>query len=225
MTLKHYNPKLNKLLPCRAKSPNSCRYMHFENEKEGRQYVDNINEYKVTNNIPFETNIEEHYNELKKLSEENTESADKVRTECAKVNSLLNNNKTTTQVNYDNLFNDIKEPDGGATFNPYTNESPVCGFCYSPFPERSKVVDADKLTKEDLDKYAEDNKDLLQKKNHYVGIWNDPTTNIVYLDISINSQDAEESREQCKQKDQIAYFDLQTFNSVTVDQNATSGQS
>ena len=45
-----------------------------------------------------------------------------------------------------------------------------------------------------------------------------------YLDISINTQDAKVAREQCKQKDQIAYFDLQDFSSVEVDANATSGQ-
>ena len=37
--------------------------------------------------------------------------------------------------------------------------------------------------------------------------------------------DAKEARTQCEEKDQIAYFDLQDFSSVTVNQNATSGQS
>ena len=37
--------------------------------------------------------------------------------------------------------------------------------------------------------------------------------------------DAKEARKQCEDNDQIAYFDLQDFTSVTVNQNATSGQS
>ena len=37
--------------------------------------------------------------------------------------------------------------------------------------------------------------------------------------------DAKEARKECEDNDQIAYFDLQDFSSVTVNQNATSGQS
>jgi len=72
--------------------------------------------------------------------------------------------------------------------------------------------------------YIKENKELLSKKNHYVGLWNDPETNIIYMDVSVHSMNATTAREQCEQKDQIAYFDLQTGESVTVNQNATSGQ-
>lgn len=73
--------------------------------------------------------------------------------------------------------------------------------------------------------YCERNKDLLSKENHYVGTWNDPVTGKIYLDVSVNTMDAKEARKQCEDNDQIAYFDLQDFSSVTVNQNATSGQS
>ena len=45
-----------------------------------------------------------------------------------------------------------------------------------------------------------------------------------YLDVSKRYDTAEEARIACEQNDQIAYFDLQTFESVDVNREATSGQ-
>lgn len=93
-------------------------------------------------------------------------------------------------------------------------------------PERSvEFSSVDDLTLSTYDEYCEQNKDLLSKENHYVGTWHDPATGKIYLDVSINTMDAKEARKQCEDNDQIAYFDLQDFTSVTVNQNATSGQS
>ena len=82
----------------------------------------------------------------------------------------------------------------------------------------------DDLSLSEFEQYCSEHKDLLDKEDHYIGTWHDPNTGTKYLDISINTQDAKVAREQCKQKDQIAYFDLQDFSSVEVDANATSGQ-
>lgn len=110
--------------------------------------------------------------------------------------------------------------------NPYVKTSPQVGFCYSPYPERSvEFSSVDDLTLSTYDEYCEKNKDLLSKENHYAGTWHDPATGKIYLDVSINTMDAKEARKQCEDNDQIAYFDLQDFTSVTVNQNATSGQS
>lgn len=82
-------------------------------------------------------------------------------------------------------------------------------------------TDTDRST---LSSYAKKNIDLMDKPDHYVGLWNDPATGIVYLDISVNTMSAEEAQKDCKGHDQIAFFDLQDYNSVTVNPNATSGQ-
>ena len=117
----------------------------------------------------------------------------------------------------------MSKPDGGGTFNPYTKTSPITGFCYSPYPQYSKVITED-LTLDEFEQYCSDHSDLLDKENHYIGMWHDPETGIKYLDISINTQDATEARVKCAENDQIAYFDLQDFSSVEVNANATSGQ-
>jgi hypothetical protein len=46
----------------------------------------------------------------------------------------------------------------------------------------------------------------------------------VYLDVSIVTDTAAKAHELALAHDQIAYFDFQTFESVTVDANAKSGQ-
>ena len=131
----------------------------------------------------------------------------------------------------ENTFSGIHDPDGGATLSPNGEFTPSVGFCYSPYPERCKVYDSaqdfapdEKTFVANLVKFSHENKDLIVKENHYVGLWNDPKTGKVYLDISVNTMNAAEARQQCADKDQLAYFDLQDYHSVEVDRNAKSGQ-
>lgn len=153
---------------------------------------------------------------------------EKTRTELAYLNQykqIIKGNSSLAETG--DILKTVNTPDGGATFNPINNSSPVAGFCYSPYPEASRTVKfTDNLAdnKKKLMDYMKENKELLSKKNHYIGLWNDPATGIIYMDVSVHSMNAKTAREQCEQKDQIAYFDLQTGESVTVNQNATSGQ-
>jgi len=151
---------------------------------------------------------------------------EKLRTEIAYLNRMKNKSGQYSMSTKE-LFNNISEPDGGATFNPVSEKIPSSGFCYSPYPELSKTIKVDDPVafQDDLNNYFKENKEILNKEDHYIGLWNDPETGVVYLDISVNSMEAQEVREGCEKKDQIAYFDLQSFESVTVNQNATSGQS
>ena len=66
--------------------------------------------------------------------------------------------------------------------------------------------------------------EIFSEDETYIGLWNDPQTGKVYLDISKRYHTAKEARIACEENDQIAYFDLQTFESVDVDRSATSGQ-
>ena len=133
----------------------------------------------------------------------------------------------TSTIETRDVLKTVNQPDGGATFNPLNNKTPSSGFCYSPYPEVSKTVKFSEDLAENkniLLNYLKENKELLEKENHYIGLWNDPETGIIYMDVSVHSMNAKEVRIGCEEKDQIAYFDLQTFESVTVNQNATSGQ-
>ena len=163
---------------------------------------------------------------LENAEDPNSEDLDDLRTARAYAHKCINegNNINVDENNsVESAFATLEKPDGGGTFNPYTKESPITGFCYSPYPEHSKVI-KDDLSLSEFEAYCSEHKELLEKEDHYIGTWHDPNTGTKYLDISINTQDAKVAREQCKQKDQIAYFDLQDFSSVEVDANATSGQ-
>lgn len=149
---------------------------------------------------------------------------DALRTDRAEAELKMKGSQTLSET-IENVLINTGEADGGSSFNPITRTTPVVGFCYSPYPERSKVYNSiQDLKLSDYNDYFESNKDLLSKDNHYIGTWNDPETGKIYLDISINTMNANEAREECLNKDQIAFFDLQDFSSVTVDNNATSGQ-
>lgn len=119
----------------------------------------------------------------------------------------------------------VSEPDGGATVDVRSQKAVTSGFAHSPYPERSKVVDVEDLDYDTIIEYAEGNSDIFDDDDQaYLGLWHNPEDSKVYLDVSVVCTDAAEARADCEVNDQIAFFDLQTFESVTVNPNATSGQ-
>jgi hypothetical protein len=122
-----------------------------------------------------------------------------------------------------NLFERVSKPDGGFTYSPLDSSQPEKGFAVSPYPERSFAKNLENFTGHDLLDYIETNRDMFKKKNNYIGAWNDPATGKVYLDISVVSKTEDEAKKLALKHDQIAYFDLAKGESVTVNQNATSG--
>lgn len=184
-------------------------YFKEKNEKLNNKNIDSFIQAKM-NKLNTETDNEELRTEVALLSQ---------------YKNITEGNDSTVETK--DVLKTVNQPDGGATFNPLNNKTPSSGFCYSPYPEVSKTVKfTDNLSenKEILLNYLNENKSLLEKENHYIGLWNDPATGIIYMDVSVHSMNAKEVRIGCEEKDQIAYFDLQTFESVTVNQDATSGQ-
>lgn len=131
--------------------------------------------------------------------------------------------KTTTK----EQLQGVSEPDGGASFN-LKGQMPTTGFMASINPEHSEVVKAEDLDENRIHEYfdnvAKKDPELAKDPNTFIGLWNNPDDGKIYLDISRRYTDAHEAREVCKDNDQIAYFDLQTFDSVTVNKDAKSGQ-
>jgi len=121
------------------------------------------------------------------------------------------------------LFDRIHRPDGGFTYQMGTGREPHGGYAVSPYPQRSFAVEADRLKPVDIVRYLKKNKDMLEKEDHYLGAWHDPASHKVFLDVSVVKQSAAEAERLCHEHDQIAYFDLQKFVSVTVNPLATSG--
>lgn len=124
----------------------------------------------------------------------------------------------------ESLVASLQEPDSGATVDLIGSKYITSGFAHSPYPERSQPVHIADMRPSHLQDYLEKNADVLRVDGNYLGLWHDPGTGIVYMDISVVEEDARVAREECEQNDQIAFFDLQHGNSVEVDRNATSGQ-
>jgi hypothetical protein len=126
------------------------------------------------------------------------------------------------------IAGDLAEPDGGFTYNPGTGEAANAGFSVSPYPERSRELDLRGMSKrevlEAVAQYAEDHDEVLQQEDHWFGGWHDPETGKAWLDVSIVVDSATEARAIGAKRDQLAFFDFQTMESVTIDKNATSGQ-
>lgn len=134
------------------------------------------------------------------------------------------------------LSRDLTEPDSGATIsfewdrdNPGKGimKAPQSGFCFSTRPDLSKKIESEdpKEIVQEIQSFFDKNADVLGQENNYLGLWRNPDDNALYFDVSEVHKDAGFARKACQENDQIAYFDLQTFNSVVVDKNAKSGQS
>jgi len=113
--------------------------------------------------------------------------------------------------------------DGGFTLSTVTGEEPKKGFVVSPYPEKSFAKGSSELTEEDVAEYVRDNNDLLSLEDHFLGGWNDEDTARAFLDVSIIKQDQNEAIDLALERDQIAIFDLSSFEEITVNRQATSG--
>lgn len=106
---------------------------------------------------------------------------------------------------------------GGFSYNVIGKNSLKPGdkvFVVSPYKDRERVFDKIKVT--DLAQYVVDNIDLLSKEGHYFGGWADPDSGKVFLDVSIASSDRDAAAQICRDKDQLAYFDMENMDTVTV---------
>ena len=121
------------------------------------------------------------------------------------------------------LFDRITQPDGGFTYQPFSDQEPTEGFAVSIFPERSFATDVASLKFSDLVGYVVRNRDLLKHGENYLGAWHDPDTHKVFLDISQVTSSRHIATRLALAHDQVAYFDLKTKKSFTVNRGAHSG--
>jgi len=113
--------------------------------------------------------------------------------------------------------------DGGFSYKPTTGFSPPGGKIVSPYPDRSKAIDAKDFKPHMMNDYYKSNKDLIDQPNHFFGGWLNKATGQIFFDVSIVVPTHEEAVAVSKKHDQIAYYDADTGDEVTVDVNATSG--
>ena len=211
---------------------------HFDTEEEANNYIQSEMSTKF-GIIPIVEDLEskcikEAYdlqlNRIKKgfKTRDEDESA---RTRLAKL-AKLKQGKSSDEVPLADVLQDLHSPDSGATMSIKSKSMatvPTTGFCASPYPQHSKVFDSSKDVSFDsildfMNEIKSIDGEIFSEDETYIGLWNDPQTGKVYLDISKRYHTAKEARIACEENDQIAYFDLQTFECVDVDRSATSGQ-
>lgn len=177
---------------------------------------------------PREINADiESLNAILDSSQDNMSAdMDEVRNRLCAVSMERDAGAMNQKLDTNSMYDDVKNPDGGGTWNPIRGVKTVRGFCYSKYPERSEIIEIGTREQfsDQISDFYDRNKDLISKPEHYIGLWHDPADDKVYLDVSERTFDAREARQACADNDQISYFDLQRFESVTVNQDAKSGQ-
>lgn len=121
------------------------------------------------------------------------------------------------------MLDRVSKPDGGFTYQPVKRMEQKTGLALSPYPDRSRAVKATDFKLKDLVKYAKDNKAMFKDPKNHVGLWHDPASGMIFMDVSVVVQDRKMAVALCKKHDQIAYFDFSAGKSVTVNRNAKSG--
>lgn len=98
---------------------------------------------------------------------------------------------------------------------------PLTGFCANLYPELSVTFNSSKEINHNkilafMDNIEKEKEGLLSEKDVYIGIWNDPKTGKVRLDVSKRFSVARDARRACEKGDSKTYFDLQVFESVKI---------
>lgn len=154
----------------------------------------------------------------------NSPKLDRARTRLAK----KSDDGTVQHTNASQAASALREPDGGFTYNPLTGQSATHGFAVSTHPELSQTVDVGKMSdpelKTSIQQYESQNAAILAQPGNFIGGWHDPDTHVGYLDVTKVVSSASVARTLSKANDQIAFFDMQRGESVTVNKKAKSGQ-
>lgn len=224
--------------PCKATKGN-CPFggadSHYDTIEQAQKFADSKGEqeYGILPIESSEVDLEKEFYKIKDMisKSKDKKSEEALRTILSEISKDKNGGFDKKEVSLSNLFSDVGAPDGGATVSIQNSKviSPITGFCASPYPQYSKVFDNAedvnyKALLDYIDNVNKQSDNLFEENDTYLGLWNDPETGKVYLDVSKRYMSAQEARIACEENDQIAYFDLQLFESVDVDRQATSGQ-
>ena len=109
-----------------------------------------------------------------------------------------------TKIKIDTLKN------GGGTFDIYNKQQATTGYMCSV--KDIVVININEFNFYLINKIIEKNKNILRRKNIYLGTWIDGDK--IYIDISKNYKNKYHSLKIAKKLKQLAIFDLNTFTSI-----------
>ena len=118
------------------------------------------------------------------------------------------------------LLEQVKQPNGGFTVHAVTGRRPTSGYALSIYKDRETTKPVKDLELIDLVQFAKANEDLLRQPDNYFGVWHDPKSNLVYMDISIVVRSAAEAERLGRQNQQGSYFDLEEGQLVDIEEEA-----
>jgi len=94
---------------------------------------------------------------------------------------------------------------GGATISVETGESPSSGYLVS-LPGYEVTVDKDSFTSDSVDNYVSAYREILSRRNTYLGTWVDG--DLVYLDSSIRIADGDTAEDVGRAFSQLAIYNV-----------------
>lgn len=98
---------------------------------------------------------------------------------------------------------------GGFTWNDEGRELATTGKAVSPYKDKETVFEPDEFTAQAIREFAKKHKDALTGEQAMIGAWVEDGK--VWLDVSIVVDTNERAEQIAAQADQLAYFDLETF--------------
>lgn len=120
------------------------------------------------------------------------------------------------EFSYDVLYGVVEDTlkDGGLTIKPFTGEKPQSGYMVALQGYELKVPVTEFFTGLVADYIGEHAKELMDNPALCLGTW--VNEGIVYLDLSENVPNREKALELGRERGQLAIFNLETFEEVTV---------
>ena len=105
---------------------------------------------------------------------------------------------------------------GGITFDPRTLKAVTAGFALSPYKRHERIIPCAEFSAVSIRKFMQDNQVLLALQDHYLGAW--CSAGRIYLDVSVVVRDRAYAEELARAADQLAFFDLETFEEIKVEE-------
>jgi hypothetical protein len=104
----------------------------------------------------------------------------------------------------------------GSTFNMYFGDlGGKTLYAVSLYPDLGIVLEGQEIPEDLLRRFISDNSDLLDDPRVSVGTWFDSESGLTYLDVSATIPDRQQAIELGQQYNQIAIFDLSTFEEIS----------
>jgi hypothetical protein len=118
------------------------------------------------------------------------------------------------------LFN-VTTEQGGSTTKLSTGDVPTTGWAVAQRRYSTEITADHDPGPDDVKRYIQSRWSALAQEGNYLGTWYDSETGSLWLDVTQVKESGDEAYEWGKQQGEIAIFNLETFEEVTIDYSDT----